>query len=167
MIRARRTALLAAVTILIGVLLSGCSLGGHPATPPAPQPEARSMEAVEAAVDDIPGVRFTAARAWDGTTSYVTATLSASDTFTGDPAALIDYALGQLASQTEIDRGRLVRFTFDTTGQTVDTTRAFLASLDIASERYADGSSLELSSSDLDRRYGTWPAPAPERPPTL
>lgn len=162
-----RAALLAVMTVLIGALLSGCSLVGLPTGTAAPHPDSRSMATIEAAVDEIPGVEFTAARAWDGTAAYVTATLSATDSFVGDPAALIDYALGQLASQTEIDRGGLVRFTFDAPGQSVETTQSYLTSLGIASERYAGGSSLELSNSDLDDRYGSWPAAVPELPPTL
>lgn len=130
-------------------------------------PSSRSLATIESALAAIPGVQFTAARGWDGTTPYVIATLSATDAFTGDPAALVDYALAQLASQEEIDRGRFVRFTFDAPGQTADTTQALLTALDIDSERYAGGSSLELSSEDLDRRYGIWPAVVPDLPTTL
>lgn len=170
MISRHRTVLVAAVALIVAAALSGCSFIGAPApasTPARQESDARSLADVEDALAEIPGVQFTAARAWDGTTASVIATLAATDAFTGDPAALIDYALAQLASQGEIDRGRLVRFTFDAPGQTADTTRALLASLDIDAERYAGGSSLELASADLDRRYGAWPAAVPELPPTL
>lgn len=60
-----------------------------------------------------------------------------------------------------------MRFTFDAPGQAADTTQALLAALDIDSDRYAGGSSLELSSADLDRRYGIWPAAVPGLPVML
>lgn len=170
MITRHRAALATLVAIVVAAALSGCSFIGAPApasTQVGQEGASRTLATVEDALAEIPGVQFTAARAWDGTTAYVIATLSATDAFTGDRAALIDYALAQLASQGEVDRGRLVRFSFDAPGQTADTTRALLASLDIDSERYAGGSSLELANADLDRRYGAWPAAAPELPPTL
>lgn len=151
------------VSAAIVALLSGCAIGA----PSAERPPSRSMAAVETAIAEIPGAEFTAAKAYDGTTAYVVATLSATATFTGDPAALVDYSLAQLASQDEVDRGRFVRFTFEAPGQDVDTTIALLATLDIDSEQYAGGSSIELASADLDARYGTWPAAVPERPASL
>jgi hypothetical protein len=84
-----------------------------------------------------------------------------------DPGALVDYSLAQLASQDEVDRGRFVRFAFDAPGQTVESTIAILATLDIASEQYAGGDSVELSSSDLDARYGSWPGEVPTLPAAL
>ncbi|MGG7464624.1 hypothetical protein [Plantibacter sp. YIM 135347] len=151
-----------ASVVLIAVL-SGCAIGA----PSAKRSPSRSLATVEAAVSEVPGATFSAARAWDGTTAYVTATLKASDAFTGDPAQLVDYSLAQLASQDEVDRGRFVRFAFEAPGQTVETTRALLASLDVDSDQYAGGSSLELASADLDKRYGAWPAAVPELPASL
>lgn len=170
MINRHPTALVAVAAVVLAAVLSGCSFTGAPApaiSQASRESASRTLADVEAAVAEIPGVQFTAARAWDGTTPYVVATLSTTDAFTGDPAALIDYALAQLASQGEVDRGRLVRFTFDAPGQTADTTRALLASLDVDAEPYAGGSSVELATADLDRRYGTWPAAVPELPPAL
>lgn len=151
------------VSVVLIALLGGCAIGA----PSAKRSPSRSIATVEAAVAEVPGATFSAARAWDGTTAYVTATLTASDAFTGDPAQLVDYSLAQLASQDEVDRGRFVRFTFEAAGQTVETTKALLASLDVDSDRYAGGSSLELASADLDKRYGAWPAAVPEPPASL
>ncbi len=155
-------------TVLVA-LLGGCTPENR-ATPPAASATTaavRSMSEAEAAVARIPGAEFEAARAWDGTTAYVIATLSVTDAFSGDPSALIDYSLAQLASQSEVDRGRLVRFSFDAPGQNADTTKALLASLGIDSARYAGGSSLELANQDLDDRYGRWPAAVPDLPASL
>ena len=161
-----------AATVLVA-LLSGCTTENQ-TTPPTPASgtsastaASRSMSEAEAAVARIPGAEFEAARAWDGTTAYVIATLSVTDAFSGDPSALIDYSLAQLASQSEVDRGRLVRFSFEAPGQNADTTKALLASLGIDSARYAGGSSLELSNQDLDDRYGRWPAAVPDPPASL
>lgn len=156
-----------AVSVVLLGLLTACGTAAPTAQrTPARSPD-RTLAAVEEAVAEIPGADFTAARAWDGTTAYVTATLSATDAFTGDPGALVDYSLAQLASQDEVDRGRFVRFAFDAPGQTVESTIAILATLDIASEQYAGGDSVELSSSDLDARYGSWPGEVPTLPAAL
>ncbi|KJL30517.1 hypothetical protein [Microbacterium oxydans] len=170
MIRTHRTALVAAGAIVAIAVLNGCSVIGIPSpasTSSAAHTSGRSLDAIQDALAEIPGVELSAARAWDGTVPYTIVTLSATDAFTGDPVTLVDYTLAQLASQDEIDRGRLVRFTFDAPGQTPETTIALLASLDIDSERYAGGESLELASADLDRRYGAWPTAVPTLPPTL
>lgn len=150
------------------VLLSGCTME-KPVNPASNSSasatsSSRSLADTEAAVAKVPGAGFKAARAWDGTTAYVTATLSVTDAFTGDPATLVDYSLAQLASQDEVDRGRFVRFSFEAPGQTTETAKALLASLGIDSEQYAGGSSLELANRDLDDRYGTWPAAVPDLP---
>lgn len=147
-----------AAAAVVGVLLSGCT------TPAAPS---RPMAAAEAAVSEIPGATFQADRARNGTTAYVNATLSVTDAFAGDPAALLDYSLAQLASQDEVDRGQFVRLTFDGPGQTPEKTKTLLVSLRINSEQYGGGSSLELANQDLDERYGTWPASPPSLPPSL
>lgn len=152
-----KNAVLWIIALIASILLSACTVG-------APSTTARPLAVVEGEVAKIPGVGFTAGRAWDGTTPYLEATLSATDDFTGDPARLINYALAQLASQDEVDRGRFVRFTFEGPGQTVEGTQKILASLGIESQVYGGGSSLELSSKDLEQRYGTWPAPVPEAP---
>ncbi len=164
-----KTVRLGVAAVALATLLSGC-ITENQTTPPAASSSTatqRSMSAAEEAVARIPGAEFRAARAWDGTTAYVIATLSATDTFSGDPAELIDYSLAQLASQNEVDRGRLVRFSFEAPGQNADTTKALLASLNIDSARYAGGSSLELANQDLDDRYGPWPAAVPEPPASL
>ncbi|MGR0159117.1 hypothetical protein [Paenarthrobacter nitroguajacolicus] len=168
--RISRTALVIVVSAALVAPISGCTIE-TPSTPTTTSPTAahasRPMAAAQAAVSRIPGAELEAARAWDGTTAYVIATLSATEAFTGEPAALIDYSLAQLASQDEVDRGRLVRFSFKAPGQTVNTTKALLASLSIDSEQYAGGSSLELANQDLDDRYGTWPAAVPDLPASL
>lgn len=164
-----KTMRLGVAAMAIVGLLSGCTTENR-ATPPssaASSTLSRSMSAAEAAVAKIPGAEFEAARAWDGTTAYITATLSVTDAFTGDPAALVDFSLGQLASQNEVDRGRSVRFSLEAPGQTLETTKALLASLGIESAQYAGGSSLELANQDLDHRYGTWPATVPDLPASL
>ncbi|NQD90022.1 hypothetical protein HP499_19730 [Paenarthrobacter sp. CM16] len=167
--RISRTAGLSVVAATLAGLLSGCTIETTPpaATSPTATRAARPMAAAQAAVAQVPGAELEAARAWDGTTAYVLATLSATEAFSGDPATLIDYSLAQLASQDEVDRGRLVRFSFEAPGQTVETTKALLASLGIDSEQYAGGSSLELANQDLDDRYGTWPAAVPNLPPSF
>lgn len=127
----------------------------------------RPIAVVEDAVAQIPGTGFEASRGSDGTTAYINSTLSVTGDFSGDRAALVDYALAQLASQDELERGRFVRFGFEGPGQSLETTRTLLASLDIDSEQYAGGSSLELANAALERRYVPWPAPVPSVPPSL
>ena len=169
-----RTIRLGVAAMAIVALLSGCTTGNQATDtqPPAAPTSAgtvapRSMSSAEAAVAQIPGAQFDAARAWDGTTAYVIATLSVTPAFTGDPAALIDYSLAQLASQNELDRGRLVRFTFEGPGQSTGATKALLATLNIDAAEYGGESSLELANQDLDDRYGTWPAAVPSLPASL
>jgi hypothetical protein len=164
-----RTIWLGVAATALVALLSGCVTENQATPPPASATTAasRSMSAAEAAVAEIPGAELEAARAWDGTTAYVIATLSVTDAFSGDPAALIDYSLAQLASQNEVDRGRLVRFSLKASGQTLETTKVLLASLGIESAQYAGGSSLELANQDLDDRYGKWPATVPDLPASL
>ncbi|MBT2585661.1 hypothetical protein [Arthrobacter sp. ISL-95] len=167
--RISRTTGFGVAAMAVVALLSGCTIENQ-ATPPATSANAvasRSTSAAEAAVAQIPGADLEAARAWDGTTAYVIATLSVTDAFTGDPAALIDYSLAQLASQDEVDRGRFVRFSFKGPGQPLETSKALLASLGIESAQYAGGSSLELANQDLDDLYGTWPAAVPDVPASL
>lgn len=157
---------IATVIAAVSPLVAGCATF-HTPVRPAPSSGPRSVATIERAVDAVPGARFTAARAWDGTTGYVTASLTITDTFHGDRAELVDYTLAQLASQTELTRGRFVRFTSTAPELTVDDTQALLSKLHIESDQYADGSSLELSNRDLDKRYGPWPAPAPKLPASL
>ncbi|WP_024817773.1 hypothetical protein [Arthrobacter sp. 31Y] len=170
-----RTIRLGVTATALVALLSGCTTENQ-TTPPeassttgtsASTAASRSMSEAEAAVAKIPGAEFEAARAWDGTTAYVIATLSVTDAFSGDPAVLIDYSLAQLSSQSEVDRGRLVRFSFKGPGQTPKTTKALLTALSIDSAPYAGGSSLELANQDLDDRYGRWPAAVPDPPASL
>ena len=164
-----RSIKLGVAAMALVALLSGCTTENQntPPSPAASSPLSRSMSAAEAAVAKVPGAKLEAARAWDGTTAYVIATLSVTEAFTGDSAALIDYSLAQLASQDEVDRGRFVRFSFEGPGQTLETAKALLASLRIESTQYAGGSSLELANQDLDDRYGTWPAAVPDLPASL
>jgi hypothetical protein len=177
----RRPGTAALVAVLIGVVLAGCTV-----SPRAPRPSAasegppsreptRSVEQAAAAVAEVDGATARIGRAYNGTTPYLSISVTLDDTFGPDAAVVggstrdaefLDYVLRQAWSQDEDSPEQFTAIKVAGTGRTVDTVTASLASLGISAFPYA-GPFLSLKGEDLVARYGTWPAEVPAVPTTL
>lgn len=145
--------------LICTTVLSGCSLAGDRSEPH------RSTPAAEADLAEIPGVTARIARAYNGTTPFLSVNVELTSAFTADEAAFLDQLLAQVWSQDEDSPQKFVTLGVTGAGHTEATTSAALNRLGINSSAYAS-SSLQLKVADLTTRYGDWPGPIPPITPS-
>ncbi|OAN27689.1 hypothetical protein A4X17_07785 [Plantibacter sp. H53] len=169
------------VSVVLTGLLAGCALlpgARRPASTGAPGPsseQARSTDEAIAAIEEVTGVAARISPANDGSTRYLAVNLELDETYDAGvvperranrDAALLDFVLAQVWSQTEDAPERFVTLRVTGAGRDTAWVTDTLTTLGVATIPYG-GDVVSLRGVDLDDRYGTWPGEVPALPDDL